>query len=216
MIRKLVTAVLLMAVLAGSYALWPLITAYQLRQAVKSGDVATLERKVHWAPVRASLKSSLAELSQNQATTQVTAQDEAIGRAPAPSLWSRIKATAAPMLVDRFVESYVNPEGINQLRKMGSGWRTVITTLSGGSAAAVAGATQSSEAGAGAPDEQLPALTRFVNFYNRIVRAKFHSLSEVEFEIADKTNPLRRYISQFELSGMEWKLASVRVVGVGF
>ena len=210
LIRKLVTALVLMGVLAGSYALWPLITAYQIRHAAKTGDVATLERKVHWAPVRASLKSSLAELSQAQAEARSS------DGSPAPSMWTRVKAAAAPMLVDRFVDSYVNPEGINQLRQMGRSWRSVIVAMSGGSAKALEGATQAEGTAGASPDEALPALTRFINFYNRIVRARFHSLSAVEFEIADKHNAERRYISQFELSGLEWKLASVRVVGAGF
>ena len=59
-------------------------------------------------------------------------------------------------------------------------------------------------------------LGRFIHFYQQLVRAKFHSLSLVEFEIADRTTPERRYISQFELANFEWTLASLRVVGVGF
>ena len=45
--------------LALAYAAWPVHSALEIREAVIAGDTATLNRKVEWEPLRASLKSSV-------------------------------------------------------------------------------------------------------------------------------------------------------------
>ena len=215
--RKLVLGLLALALFVGAYSVWPVLAAFQIKQAVKSGDVATLERKVHWAPVRASLKASIADLT----PVPRLADDNQVQRGVQTlSIWGRIKATAAPMLADKFIDTYVTPEGLTQLhlaRK--GGWRTLIGMApkvpANGPTEALSNALQGSEPVAEFGEEP-GSLARFVHFYRQLIRAKFHSLSSVEFEIADRNTPARRYISMFELSGYEWKLASVRVVGAGF
>ena len=46
---------------AGTYAAMPFVAAWQIREAVRLGDHATLSRKVDWPAVRQLLKSSLEE-----------------------------------------------------------------------------------------------------------------------------------------------------------
>lgn len=219
--RKFLGIAVVAAALLGCFAIWPIASAFQIKQAIKVGDVATLERKVYWAPVRASLKASLAELS----ASSPQAGDEMQSAPPQPplSLWSRIKATAKPMLADRLIDTYVTAAGVSSLSQARTG--TVASLL--GLAPAAPPIRQSrwlsrSSDGAADSSERPEAVAednlgwRFLRFYNRIVRARFHSLSVAEFEIADQRNPARRFVSTFELSNFEWKLASVRVVGIGF
>ena len=65
-------------------------------------------------------------------------------------------------------------------------------------------------------DDHGSPLDRFRAFYNRIHRAEFRSATEVEFEIADRNTPARRFISTFELKSFAWRLTGVKVAGVGF
>jgi hypothetical protein len=213
--RKSLLVMLGLIALMGGYGVWPVISAFQIKQAVKAGDVATLERKVHWVPVRASLKASIAEL---QPVASLVAEGPAAsGR---PSLWGRFKAAATPMLAETFIDTYVTPEGISQIQAARrGGWRTLFgmaPRVPEPGARTAASMSAAIVGGDGALDVEGNVLARFVAFYQRVVRARFHSLSSVEFEIADKGTPERRYISLFELSNFDWKLASVRVVGAGF
>jgi Protein of unknown function (DUF2939) len=212
--RKYVLGIFAVVLGIAGYGLWPVISAFQIKQAVKAGDVATLERKVHWAPVRASLKASIAQLSPPAADATTAAN------APSTSLWSRIKSTAAPMLAETFIEKYVTPEGISQIQQVRrGGWRALFgiapRTPEPGANAAISAAIQGDD-GPVTADGEPNVVSKFIHFYQRVIRARFHSLSSVEFEIADNNTPGRRYISLFELSNFDWKLASVRVVGVGF
>lgn len=211
--RKIILLLLVGTVTVCGYALWPVFSAFQIKQAVKAGDVATLERKVMWAPVRASLKASIATLEPAPNAALATTRTSF-------SIWSSIKATAAPMLADSFIDRYVTPEGISQIQQARrGGWRALFgmnaPVPDSPAKGIVTNALQSGDSPS--PTEGEPnAIVKFAAFYQRLVRAKFHSLSHVEFEVADKGTPGRSYISQFELANFNWKLASVRVVGVGF
>jgi hypothetical protein len=213
--RKLLLAVLLVPLLVSGFALWPLVSAFQIKQAVKAGDVATLERKVDWVPVRQSLKASIAVLPAATASAGAEAEPRT-----GFSLWRLVKAAATPMLADSFIDKYVTPEGISQIQQARrGGWRALLGLApkvpdAGVANAAVSGALLASDSAV--LDEEANVVTKFLAFYQRLVSARFISLSQVEFEIADRTAPARRYVSQFVLKDFDWKLASVRIVGMGF
>ena len=211
--RKLILLMVGLTVTVGAYALWPVFSAFQIKQAVKAGDVATLERKVLWAPVRASLKASIATLGPVPDAAKLSTRTGF-------SIWSSLKATAAPMLADSFIDRYVTPEGISQIQlARRGGWRALFGMTprvpDSPASSMVSNALQSGDT-TNSAESETNAIIRFIAFYQRVVRAKFHSLSHVEFEIVDKGTPGRSYISQFELTNFDWKLASVRVIGVGF
>lgn len=200
--------ILLLAALAalfGAYAAWPLLSAFAIKQAVHDGDVATLERMVHWAPVRASLKASIAALPPASLALSTHAEADAIGE-PHPSLWSRIRAAAAPMMADRVIDTYLTAEGIGKLQQARRGGFLSLLGL-----------PQTPSAPGDDPEKlkKAGALHRFAHFYGKIIHARFQSLSEVEIEIAEQAHAGHHLISRFELSGFEWKLASVRVVPAG-
>lgn len=225
--RRLIVLTLALPLLLGCFAIWPVASAFQIKQAIKAGDVATLERMVQWATVRASLKASLAELSP---TMQITGDETRLMRGQQmPSIWSRVKAAATPMLADRFIDSYITADGVTQLQQVRNGTYASLFGIAPSKPQLPPKKHRwFSKSNSAAPDpEQRPGsapetaddcniASRFLSFYSRIVRARFYSLSLAEFEIADRHNPDRRVISQFALSNFEWKLSSVRIVGVGF
>jgi Protein of unknown function (DUF2939) len=171
---------------AGAYVASPFVAAYTLREAIKSKDVATIERKVQWNTVRASLKTSLA----NHA--QLLPEATAAGEAVKPTLWQRVKTSLGASMLDRFIESYVTPEGLSQL----FAYRRVYK-----------------ERIAGVPDEaKLPIMERAKVFFDRVKRAEFKSLTKVEIEVQDRNLSDRHYKSTFELQGFEWKLTELEVL----
>ena len=199
--RLLSVGALLVAVTAA-YIASPFLAAYNLRHAAKTGDSATLANAVDWPSVRSSLKVSLAELQ-----TQPAPATTQHGMPRAPSIWTRIKAIAAPALIESFIERYATPEGVTQAMSLRDGWRNTVKPAIGGESATTALA--STIVGGS-------ALDRAWTFYSRIKRAEFVSPSTVEFEVADRQTPERRFISRLALDQWQWKLVSVRVVGVGF
>ena len=221
--RKLFLSISVLTLTGVAYAAWPMASALQIKQAIKVGDVATLERLVHWEPVRASLKASLADLP----TMQVAGDETRLPPGDKmPSIWSRVKAVTAPMMLDRLIDTYVTAEGVTKLHQVRRGAFLSIFGMP------PAPQTEHSRGWFGrrvtpqsAPADWSPEtvgstddgniLARFINFYSRLISARFQSLSVAEFEIADKANSGRRIVSQFVLTGLEWKLTSVKIFSAG-
>ena len=185
--RRLVLSSALLAMALCAYIASPFWSAWTLREAVKRGDVATLEQKVHWESVRNSVRSSLNE--------QADAAPEGDAR---PSLWQRAKSAVKAAAVDRFVDRYVTPQGLPQLL-------TYRQTFQRGSLAK----------SAPSPAEEESWSERLSDFYRRLKRAEFQSPTRVEIEVADRTVSGRHYVSVLELIGLEWKLTSLRIITVG-
>lgn len=209
--RKLVLIALVPAFALVGYAAWPLLSAFQIKQAIKAGDVATLERKVHWEPVRASLKASLASLSPKGSDLATGVDHTAPRDTHGPSVWARLKAASTPYFADRLIDTYVTAEGVARLQQLK---REGIAGLIGGAAPSSSQATKA--ALTDTADEGASPLARFVNFYNRIKSARFQSLTVAEFEVMDRNNPARKFVSQFHFANFDWKLVSVRIVGEAY
>ena len=186
--------------LSLAYVASPVIAAYSIRHAVKTGNVATLKTSIEWDGVRASLKQSLVALQTTAGNGTATNH----GMPVAPSFWTRIKASFAPAMIDSFVDTYVTPEGLPQAFAMRETWREQVRPAVGLAAPKLALADTAL---------QDTAFDRFVSFYLRIKRAAFLAPGVVEFEIADRHTPERRYVSQFVLKDFAWKLTSLRVIG---
>lgn len=183
---KIFAHVLVALLLCAAYVAYPFWSAWSLREAIKDGDTATIERRIEWDSVRATLRDSLAR--EAQFIPEVNAAGEAIK----PTLWQRVKATFGQPMLDRFIESYVTPEGLPQLFTYRKTYREKIK---------------------GEPDEKTLALhERMKRFWSRVHRAEFQSLTRVEIEMADKDNPARRVVSTFQLTGLEWKLVALKVI----
>ena len=185
---RLIAALLLLLLIGGGYVLSPFVAAWNLREAIKAGDTATLERKVIWGSVRSSLRASIAS---NAALLPELNQ---AGERLRPTLWQRVKAAFGQSMVDRFVESYVTPEGLPKLFRYRKTWNGTVKSE---------------------PDEEehLDFFERAKAFYARLSRAEFSSPSRIEIEMIDRFAPDRRYVSVMELHGFEWKLTGLRIVG---
>lgn len=185
---KIIAHVLVAMALCAAYIAYPFWSAWSLREAIKNRETATIERAIEWDSVRATLRESLAR--QAQLIPEVNAAGEAIK----PTLWQRVKSTFGQSMLDRFIESYVTPEGLPQLFAYRKTYREKIK---------------------GEPDEKTLAVTeRMRRFWSRVHRAEFQSLTRVEIEMADKDSPGRRVVSTFALSWLEWKLVALKVIAV--
>jgi hypothetical protein len=196
--RWLVRALLVVVPLLVAYAAWPVSAALEIREAVVAGDTATLNRKVEWEALRASLKASI--------TPETIARLMTDPDAPPPSLWQRIKAAVAPSMADNVIDRYVTPEHLPVLL----GYRRIYR----GSVRPALGLKE--------PPSTLEgtwlggtAFDRFASFWTRVRRAVFMSPTRFVLEVEDKYKPGRNFVGTLELKGWEWKLTALGVTGGG-
>jgi hypothetical protein len=194
--RWLVRLMVVAVPLAIAYALWPVQSALEIREAVIAGDTQTLNRKVEWEALRASLKTSI--------SPETVARLMADPDAPKPTLWQRIRAVVAPSVADSVIDRYVTPEHLPVLL----GYRRIYR----GTVRAALGRTE--------PPSVLEgtwlggsALDRFASFWTRVRRAVFLSPTRFVLEVEDKYRPGRNFIGTLELRGWEWKLTGLSVTG---
>lgn len=186
--RKFITAGLALSLVAAAYIASPFVTAWSIREAIRSGDSAYLAKKIEWDTVRTTLRTSLV-----RATFDRPAADVILGETGAekPGLWQRIKARIGQSALDSFVASYVTPEGLPQLFQYRQAYRQAVT---------------------GEPDPStLSWRTRLAAFWARVKRAEFRTATEFEIEMADRNDPKRSYVGLLKLRGIEWKLAELRL-----
>lgn len=183
--------------LMAAYVIWPLYTALQIRDAMISGDTATLVRKIEWDTVRASLKASM--------SPEAIARLEADPNAPPPSLWQRVKSAVAPRLAGTVIDRYVTPESLPVLLGYRRFWRGTVQPALGREEppTALAGTLFAGS-----------AVDRFASFWRRLRRAVFQSLTRIEIEVQDRYQPGRSYTGTLELRGFEWKLTALTVTGL--
>lgn len=188
-LRRLLAISLFAATVAFGYVASPFVSAWNLREAIKRGDTASIESRVAWPTVRQTLKTSLASES------NLLPMANAAGAAVPPTLWQRVKGAFGASMLDRFIESYVTPEGLPKLFDYRRAWHENVT-------------------GEAAQIEATSRIDRFKQFWARIKRAEFLSLTRVEIEVADRKVADRRFISVMELDGLGWKLTGLRVVSL--
>jgi len=186
-LRRLILSMLLASVLAVGYVASPLVSAWNLREAVKRGDTAAIEGRVAWPTVRQTLKASLAT------QTSLLPLANAAGAELKPSIWQRVKGAFGATMLDRFIESYVTPEGLPKLLEYRRVWQQNV---------------------AGSDVEPADRFERLKQFWARIKRAEFQSLTRFELEVADRSVPDRRYVSVLELDGLGWMLTGLSIVTV--
>jgi hypothetical protein len=196
--RRLVKGLLFAFVLAVAYGVWPVHTALEIREAMIAGDTATLNRKIEWESLRASLKSSISA----ETIARLTADPEA----PKPTLWQRIKAAVAPKVADSVIERYVTPENLPVLLGYRQRYR--------GTVRAALGLQEPPTALAGTWLGGTK-VDRYASFWARVRSAVFHSPTQFVLEVEDKFRPERRYVGTLELRGWDWKLTGLSVTGGG-
>ena len=84
------------------YLAWPLASAYQLRQAVKSRDVSALEGRVDWPTLRANMKPRVAQAMRENADTST-------------GLGGILKRALGDRIADKGVEWLVTPQNLSRV-----------------------------------------------------------------------------------------------------
>lgn len=198
---KLLVVAMAATLMAGIsfYAAMPFVAAWQIREAVRTGDKATLARKVDWPSVRQSLKSSIGETRQELGELADTAGQ------PPPGLWQRLKVAALPYLTDPLIDRYVSAEGAPRLYEWRQTWRNRVRPALGRSdpATLFAGTWIGGT-----------AIDRGLSLARRVDRARFVSACRVEIELADRTVESRRWFAALERKGLEWQLTEMKVMAV--
>jgi len=196
--QRLPRVILILLALVIGYWAWPLHAALQIRNAMISGDSATLARRIEWDSVRTSLKASM--------SPETIARLEADPNAPQPSLWQRIKSTVAPRMAVSVIDRYVTPENLPVLLGYRRIWRGTIQPALGYPEPPTVMA-DTWFAGS--------AIDRFASLWKRLRRAVIHSPAKVVVEVEDKYHPGRSYIGTLELRGLDWKLTELSIAGTG-
>jgi len=180
-------AVLFVGLTAATiYLISPFIAVWTLREAVRTGDIALLQRKVAWDSVRASLKQSLKTEAQ-----LVPAMAEAGMGAPKPGLWKRIKNKIGAGMVDRFVDNTTTPAGLVQ---------AYATRMSDARAANAPGAVAEEH-----------DLSRVMSLISRIRAVDYPGTGQFVITVADIETPARRYTGHFVLDNLEWRLVGLAI-----
>jgi hypothetical protein len=185
--KKPLLAALTLLLLAAAYVTSPFVTAWTIREAMRTGNSAYLAAKLEWPTVRETLRASLTEYAVGPQPVAVSGSEP-----PKPGLWQRIKNSLSRRAVDNLVESYVTPEGLPQLFGARQFYRENIS----GEQAAL---------------DAMPWHERVRGFWSRIERAEFHSPTVFEIEMADRNDPTRHYVGLLKLRGLEWKLTELRL-----
>lgn len=182
----LLVAAVLMA--GGTYLASPFVTAWYIREAIKTGNSAYLAEKVEFASVKETLKPTVSRM--------VFDLPEAPAEGAKPSLWQRTKAYFGQGAVDRMLDSYMTPEGLPQLFQYGKTYRERVK----GQVEEPAG---------------MPLHERAWRVWQRVKRADFVTLTRFEMTMADKFEPDRLIDGVLEFKGYTWKLTELRIRSEG-
>lgn len=190
MLRLLLKATILIAAVSIYFAS-PFVTAWQIREAVKSGDAAYLADKIEWDKVKETLKVSLAAAALDLPPEQPDGGDS-VPPSTTASMWQRFKAYWGKGAVNRMVDNYANAEDLPKLFAYRKSYRDTI------------GHVEEPKTLANLPERMRSA-------WSRVRRAEFLSPTRFAMEMTDKNDPDRSFAGILEFKGLEWKLVSLHV-----
>ena len=175
--RRIVLIVL--GLLLALYA-WPMLSALELRLALRSGSAARIEPCVDWLALRQNLKATV--------RSNLTAE-------PAKS-WFRRNVTerVVPALADRAIDTAVTPSRL--------AWFLKRRMQLQGESAPRAPTPPVEPADA---DDEIDQMTS----PRRLRWAFFESMTRFRIEVSDPRKPERRLIAILEPQGYRWRLANV-------
>ncbi|MEZ5853713.1 MAG: DUF2939 domain-containing protein [Hyphomicrobiaceae bacterium] len=194
--RKTLIFALMLSICAAAYSAAPFLTAWQIREAVRQGDVPTLQAKVDWDSVRRSLKSSLGE------TRQALVELADAGGQARPGFWQRLKMAAMPFLRDPLIDRYVTAEAAPRLYEWRQSWRQKVRPK--------LGITEAPTLLAGTWLDG-SVIDRHLSVLSRVEATRFVSPTRLDIEIADRYRPNRLWIATLEFVNLNWRLTEMRV-----
>ncbi len=184
--RRVFFVCLLGALFAAAYGFWPLMTAWSIKEAVKSGDSGYLARHVDWAPVKVTLKESMSEMVLGRVDAS------AAGNPGKRSLWQRFKNYYGKSVVENLVERYANAKDLPKLFSYGRSVRRNVLLRTD-------------------PDDGLPFHERIAAAWGRVDRAAFITPTRFEIDMRDKFEPSRVYAGVLEFQDWRWIVTELRV-----
>ncbi|MEM0978322.1 MAG: DUF2939 domain-containing protein [Pseudomonadota bacterium] len=172
-------AIILFVILGLGYLAWPYVAIAQLGNAVKEGNVSTLEKRVAWEDVRGHLKNDLAEQMSAGLQEQATNSGSTLG-----GLLTAVLAPAvSESVIDGLVDATVTPEVVAELAKE-------------------RGSDQAEDSTDAQNEEMLKDPLKHVQW------AFFSGLTTFEARVRpDRGEPATQF--NFELQGLNWKLVRV-------
>jgi hypothetical protein len=179
------------------YAASPFATAWTLKEAIRSGDAGTIDQLVAWDSVRATLRRSMTSLALDRpmafnapGASSIAGTDAGAAQ---PGWWRRVKDSLGTAAVDRLVDRYANADGLPTLFAYGQAYRRYVV-------------------GVEDPPKTLANLPeRLRAFWARVRHAEFVSPVTFEIEVADKTDPARRFTGLLEFRDLRWRLTELYV-----
>jgi hypothetical protein len=182
--KRLLFKAALVVLAITAYIAAPFTTAWSIREAVRNGDSAYLERAIDWPGVRETLKPTLSQFAFDM-------PDPVSQPNVKPSMWQRFKAYWGAGAMNRAIDGYITPEGLPKLFAMRKAYRDYT----------------------GAVDESktLAITERIKRAWARVKRAEFTSLTTFEVDMADKHDENRIYLGKLELTGTGWLLKELRI-----
>lgn len=188
---KLIIYFLSLFALCG-YVVSPLVTAWSIREAIRTSDAAYLDGKVDWPRVKQSLKASMADYALGPMPDVASANEAAV--LTKPGLWQRIKNKLGRPVVASMVDTMVTPHGLSRLFFYRKTYNEKVRGLA-------------DEA------KTLPITERMKRSWERVTRAEFLTPTRYAMEMRDKADPMKSYAGILELQGFEWKLVHLEVKG---
>ncbi len=114
-------------VLAGLfYVAWPAWSAYQLKLALESGDVAGVERGIDFPAVRQSLRPAVT------ATIEQNLKEAAKGAPGGDLLIEKVAKDTLPRLVEASLDKALTPQALIRLHAEGKSLRDLVKSMKSG------------------------------------------------------------------------------------
>lgn len=181
-----------LALAVGIYAASPLWAGWQLRQAVRTRDIAALQARVDWPKLRANLKPRIADAISDNADTS-------------GGLSGALKRIVGSALSGTAVDTLVTPENLGRLL---AGRAFLLKPPAGAPAEKTVYGTPSettaSDDANEDPDDPMPT--------KRVRWAFFESPTRFRVEATNPRLPGSRIVSILALEGLAWKLVDIDII----
>ncbi len=186
--KRVLSIVLAVAV---AYVAWPLWSGWQLRQAIKSRDLAALETQVDWTTLRANLKPRLATAVRENADTST-------------GVSGVLKRAIGAAAVERGVDYIVTPKNLGRVL---AGREFVLARMKEAPQPVPPeknDPAKQNEADADDPQDPVPP--------RRLRWAFFETPTRFRIEAEHPRVPNGRIVSILALQGLSWRLVDVDLV----
>jgi hypothetical protein len=180
-----------LALLAVAYVAWPFWSGWQLRQAMRARDVASLQARVDWTTLRTNLKPRLA------AAIEQSAKDSG-------GVMGYLKGLLSGTVTNKGVDYLVTPQTLSRVL---AGREFVTNRMKRDPAQDSKSAKQApptAEADPEDPDDPMPP--------RRLRWAFFESPTRFRIEAVHPRLPGARIVAHLGLQGVGWQLVDVNIV----